>query len=66
MGEQHNEPRTAAEELAEEIKQSGPRTTRRNPARGAVDGEGGDATSPNTGAQQSVHRRDADGRQEQG
>ncbi|WP_037649515.1 hypothetical protein [Streptomyces flavidovirens] len=60
MGEHHDKPRTAADELAEEIKQSGPHTAKRDPARGEDDGEGGDATSPNVGAQESAHRHDED------
>lgn len=60
MGEQRDKPATAADELTEEIKQSGPHTAERDPARGTDDGEAGDATSPNVGAQQSAHRHDTD------
>ncbi|MBT2397738.1 hypothetical protein [Streptomyces sp. ISL-100] len=61
MGEHRDkpaEPATAAEELAEEVKQAGPHTAKRDPARGEDDGEAGDATSPNVGAQESAHRDD--------
>lgn len=61
MGEERDNrdnPRTAADELAEEIKRSGPHTTERDPVRGDGDGEGGDATSPSAGAQESAHRHD--------
>ncbi len=58
MTEHRDKPATAADELAQEIKQSGPHTAERDPARGEDDGEGGDALSPNLGAQESAHRHD--------
>ncbi|WP_093801362.1 hypothetical protein [Streptomyces sp. Wb2n-11] len=61
MTEHRDKPATAADELAQEIKRSGPHTAKRDPARGEVDGEGGDALSPNLGAQESAHRHDEHG-----
>ncbi|MFE0819281.1 hypothetical protein ACFW4M_15895 [Streptomyces sp. NPDC058794] len=50
----HNEPETAIDEVLREIEQARPRDAESD--EGPRRGEAGDATSPNTGAQEDAER----------
>ena len=57
MGEQDRKPRTAAEEVEQEIREAETDVTGREEA-AERDGEGGDATSPNVDAQRDAGGQD--------